>query len=75
MTKSAYDQVYDGQWWRFQEGRSNRRCKIACCDCGKVHRFHVRIRDGVIEMRADVLPRETGGRRRALRIEKENDDA
>jgi hypothetical protein len=75
VSRSKYEQVHDGEWWLFSEGRSNRRCKIACCDCGLVHFFHIRIRGGKLYMRADRAPKETGGRRRALRHEKESDDA
>jgi hypothetical protein len=75
MSRSKYDQVYDGEWWPFREGKSNRRCKIACCDCGLVHQFHIRIRGGKVFMRVDRDPKATGGRRRALKAEKENDDA
>jgi hypothetical protein len=67
MAKELYEQVYDGQWWAFQDGRSNRRCKIACCDCGLVHQFKIRIRGGKIYMQANRLPKETGGRRAAMK--------
>jgi len=55
----------------FREGRSNRRCKIACCDCGLVHQFRIRIRSGRLYMQANRLPRETGGRRTAMKAEAE----
>jgi hypothetical protein len=64
--RSAYEQVYDGTWWLFHEGRSNRRCKIACCDCGLVHEFKIRIRKGKVYMQVNRLPKETGGRRSAM---------
>lgn len=63
MSRSQYEQVVDGEWWLFREGRSNRRCKIACCDCGLVHQFKIRIRAGKLYMQATRLPRETGGLR------------
>ena len=70
MKSSRYEQVEDGQWWLFHEDRSNRRCKIACCDCGLVHQFRIRIRNGRVEMQVNRLPQETGGRRAALRAER-----
>jgi len=69
-SRSTYEQVHDGEWWLFHEGRSNRRCKIACCDCGLVHQFKVRIRQGRLEMQVNRLPKETGGRRTALKAER-----
>ena len=63
MSRSRYEQVTDGEWWLFHDGRSNRRCKIACCDCGLVHQFKIRIRAGKLYMQANRLPRETGGLR------------
>ena len=69
MSRSRYEQVEDGEWWLFREGRSNRRCKIACCDCGLVHQFSIRIRAGKLTMQAKRLPRETGGIRSARRKE------
>ena len=58
MSRSKYEQVHDGEWWLFQEGRSNRRCKIACCDCGLVHVFKIRIRKGKIEMQVSPERRQ-----------------
>jgi hypothetical protein len=77
VSRSKYEQVHDGEWWLFQEpdSRSNRYCKVACCDCGLTHGFYIKIRKGKIYMRADRLPKETGGRRRALKAEKETDHA
>jgi hypothetical protein len=69
-SRSAYEQVHDGEWWLFRDGRSNRRCKIACCDCGLVHAFKIRIRQGRIEMQVNRLPQETGGRRAAMKAER-----
>lgn len=74
MTRSTYDQVFDGDWWRFGDGKSNRRMKIACCDCGLVHQHRIRVLKGILYMQINRMPRETGGRRRALRQEKENGD-
>ena len=70
MRSSRYEQVEDGQWWLFHEGRSNRRCKIACCDCGLVHQFRIRMRGGKLYMQANRLPKETGGFRAALQRRK-----
>lgn len=74
MTRPAYDQVIEGQWFRFGDSKSNRREKVACCDCGLVHQFNFRLKNGELQMQVFRLPRETGGRRRALRQEKENGD-
>lgn len=70
MDSSRYDQVENGQWWLFREGRSNRRCKIACCDCGLVHQFRIRMRGDKLYMQANRLPKETGGFRAALKRQK-----
>ena len=70
LSRSSYEQVHDGEWWLFHEGRSNRRCKIACCDCGLVHQFKIRLRNGRLEMQVNRLPQETGGRRTALKAER-----
>jgi len=70
MRSSRYEQVEDGEWWLFHEGRSNRRCKIACCDCGLVHQFSIRLRAGKVYMQANRLPKETGGFRAALKRQK-----
>ena len=70
MSRSKYEQVHDGEWWLFKEGRSNRRCKIACCDCGLVHIFKIRIRQGRIEMQVNRLPHATGGRRASMAAER-----
>jgi hypothetical protein len=67
MNSSRYEQVEDGQWWLFHEGRSDRRCKIACCDCGLVHRFRIKLKAGRIYMQANRLPSETGGFRAAMK--------
>ncbi len=74
MTRSRYQQIFDGEWFRFGEGKSNRRDTIACCDCGLVHQFLIRIVRGEIRMQINRLPKQTGGRRRALWKEKENND-
>jgi hypothetical protein len=60
----VYEQVHDDQWWLFQDGKSNRRAKIACPDCGLVHQFKIKIRDGKVFMQIVRLERETAGRRR-----------
>ena len=73
MSRSTYEQVHDGEWWLFQEGRSNRRCKIACCDCGLVHVFRIRIRKGRLEMQVNRLPHATGGRRASMAAKKRRD--
>jgi hypothetical protein len=70
-SRSKYEQVHDGEWWLFRDGRSNRRCNIACCDCGLVHEFRIRLRKGRVYMQANRLSRETGGRRAAMRGENE----
>jgi hypothetical protein len=37
--------------------------KLACCDCGLVHRMDFRVSGGRIQFRADRDPRATAGRR------------
>lgn len=71
---SKYEQVYNDEWFTFGDGSSKRRMKIACCDCGLVHQHRIRVVNGEIRMQINRMPRETGGRRRALYKEKENGD-
>lgn len=51
----------DGEW--FQPCGNYR---MACCDCGLVHRFQFRIRDGKIQFRAWRDARSTAQKRRHL---------
>ncbi len=55
-----YKQAEDGEW--VQPVRRN--YKMACCDCGLVHRVDFRIRDGRIQFRAYRDNRATAAKRR-----------
>jgi hypothetical protein len=64
-----YEQIYDGQWFKFGEGKSNRRDVIACCDCGLVHEFKLKMRKGKdgepeVFMMANRMPDNTAHLRR-----------
>lgn len=56
----------DGEW--VQPVR--RGYKLACCDCGLVHRVDFRIQAGRVQFRAFRAPRSTGAMRRAMTIKK-----
>lgn len=57
-----YTQARDGDWIRPRR----RGYRIACCDCGLVHRFDFRMRKGVLEFRAFRDKRATYRRRKRL---------
>lgn len=59
-----YEQVYDGEWIRPTPQRGH---KMACCDCGLVHRIDFRVVDGRVEFRAVRDTRATARRRRSRR--------
>lgn len=54
-----YKKVSDGEWVRLAADH-----RIACCDCGLVHRVWARVRDGEIEFKAVRDNRATAAKRR-----------
>ena len=68
MSKSEYEQVYDGKWFELPDF-----WLLACCDCGLVHDVYVRNVGGKLLIRFDRNSRATGGRRRAMK-KAANDD-
>lgn len=59
----TYQNVRDGQW--VQPRRRDYR--VACCDCGLVHRMDFRIYRGRVQFRAFRAKRSTGQRRRWMK--------
>jgi hypothetical protein len=58
-----YPKVQSGQW--VQPVR--RGYKMACCDCGLVHRINFRLHDGKIQLQAYRDNRSTGQKRRHMK--------
>jgi hypothetical protein len=58
-----YAQRYDNEWVE-----TARHTRIACCDCGLVHDFVFRVRNGRIEFRASRNARATAGKRRTTNL-------
>jgi len=56
-----YTQVLDGEWIQPMPQRGH---KMACCDCGLVHRMDFRVRAGKVQFRAVRDVRATRGRRK-----------
>jgi len=55
-----YDEPEEGEWVQpVEEGY-----KMACCDCGKVHKVDFRVVDGRAQFRMFDAPRSTGQIRR-----------
>jgi hypothetical protein len=59
-SRSKYDQIYDGEWFDLPG-----KMDLACCDCGLVHKFRSRLKDGKIQIRMDRHGPATGGVRAA----------
>lgn len=59
-SRSEYEQVYDGQWFDMPDVMN-----LACCDCGLVHVFRARLKNGQIQIRMDRHGPATGGVRSA----------
>lgn len=59
-----YTQVVDGEWVAPTPQRGH---KMACCDCGLIHRMDFRVRGGKVEFRAFRDARATAVRRRTVR--------
>lgn len=62
-TRKKYDQVNEGEWFRVLRGGH----KMACCDCGLVHKFYFRTREGDLELKATRDDRATGQIRRHMK--------
>ncbi len=61
---SRYDLPEAGEWMRpISSGY-----KLACCDCGLVHKYDFRVEDGHVEFRVWPAHRETGQLRRHMRL-------
>lgn len=63
-----YEQAFDGAWMAVVR----RAFRLQCCDCGLVHRFDFRLKDGAIELRAIRDGRATGGARAARKRQPKN---
>ena len=62
---SAYDQPEPGEWIMPKQTGY----KLACCDCGLVHRFDFAVVDDHVEFRVWPARRETGQVRRHMKEE------
>lgn len=58
-----YKVTEDGEWFPVMRGGH----KIACCDCGLVHNFNFRTRDGDLEVQFTRDKRATGQVRRHMK--------
>ena len=56
---TRYHQQADGEWVQPVAGY-----KMACCDCGLIHRMEFRVRQGHVQFRAWRDNRATSARRR-----------
>ena len=62
--KRGYRTYAPGEWFRVP----TRGHLLSCCDCGLVHLFKSRIKDGNrVEVAAYRMPPNTGGKRKAMR--------
>lgn len=64
MQRHSYTEANNGEWFRIE--RSGRL--ISCCSCGLVHLVRSRLRGNSIEIAATRLPRNTGGKRKAMGV-------
>jgi hypothetical protein len=60
VSKSQYEQIYDGQWFDLPG-----KMDLACCDCGLVHKFRSRLKNGKVQIRMERHGPATGGIRAA----------
>jgi len=60
---AKYRSVQDGEW--VQPVR--RGYRMACCDCGLVHKINFRIKDGHIQLQPKRDNRATGQVRRGMK--------
>jgi len=59
-----YEEPEEGEWVQpMEEGY-----KMACCDCGKVHKVDFRVVDGRAQFRVFDASRSTGQVRRHMKI-------
>lgn len=59
-----YEEPEEGEWGQpVEEGY-----KMACCDCGRVHRVDFRVVDGRAQFRMFDAPRSTGQVRRHRKV-------
>ena len=59
-----YEEPEEGEWVQpVEEGY-----KMACCNCGQVHRLDFRVVDGRVEFRVFAAPRSTGQVRRHMHL-------
>lgn len=61
MSKSKYEQIYDGDWFDLP----TKKMDLKCCDCGLVHKFWSRLKNGKIQIRMDRHGPATGWRSRS----------
>jgi len=61
---SKYEEPAEGEWVQPVEVGY----KMACCDCGKVHRVDFRVVDGRAQFRVFDAPRSTGQIRRHRKV-------
>jgi formate-dependent nitrite reductase cytochrome c552 subunit len=62
MPKLKYTQVFDGEWVMPMPQIGH---KMACCDCGLIHRMDFAVLKGKVIFRAVRDNRATANRRRA----------
>ncbi len=60
---ASYDKPKAGEWVR----PIHNGYKLACCDCGLVHRIDFRINEGSVEMKLERDKRATGQMRRHIK--------
>ena len=64
-----YPQITEGEWVT----PKHRGFKLGCCDCGLIHIYHFRIRDGAIQFRVYIDERATAAMRRPMKFIKDDD--
>lgn len=58
-----YTQAISGDWIQPKDGY-----RVACCDCGLVHNFNFRIKNGKVQIQPIVNTRATAAKRRNPRF-------
>lgn len=64
MPRLKYAQVFDGEWIKPMPQTGH---KMACCDCGLIHRMDFAVRGGKVIFRAVRDNRATANRRRRMK--------
>lgn len=59
MSRSRYEQIWDGEWFEMPK-----TLDLACCDCRLVHRVRLRMRKGMLEVCFTRDNRKTAAMRR-----------